>query len=232
MIPRDNQRARHERKDDFLFRVNEEIRVPQVRLVGENIANPGVYEIREALRLADQMGFDLIEVSPKAEPPVCRITDYNKFLFDQRKKAKELKAKMVKVVVKEIRFGPNTDDHDFQFKLKHAEAFLKEGSKVKAYVFFKGRTILFKEKGEDLLKKFVAELADYGKMDDPPKLEGKRMIIMMSPLPKKVASTAASHAAPSQGKAPAPAAAPAPAPETLAPDAPAPSAPDNESAND
>lgn len=227
MIPRDNQRARHERKDDFLFRVNEEIRVPQVRLVGENIANPGVYEIREALRLADQMGFDLIEVSPKAEPPVCRITDYNKFLFDQRKKAKELKAKMVKVVVKEIRFGPNTDDHDFQFKLKHAEAFLKEGSKVKAYVFFKGRTILFKEKGEDLLKKFVAELADYGKMDDPPKLEGKRMIIMMSPLPKKVASTAASHAAPSQGKAPA---APAPAPETLAPVAP--SAPDNESAND
>lgn len=226
MIPRDNQRARHDRKDDFLFRVNEEIRVPQVRLVGENIANPGVYEIREALRLADQMGFDLIEVSPKAEPPVCRITDYNKFLFDQRKKAKELKAKMVKVVVKEIRFGPNTDDHDFQFKLKHAEAFLKEGSKVKAYVFFKGRTILFKEKGEDLLKKFVAELADYGKMDDPPKLEGKRMIIMMSPLPKKVAGTSASHAAhaaPSPGKAPA-----APAPETLA----APSDPDDESAND
>lgn len=170
-------------KDKDLYRINEKIRVREVRLVGENVT-PGVYSIQEALKMADQEGLDLVEISPNAAPPVCRITDYQKFLYQQKKKQKELKAKSVKVVVKEIRFGPQTDDHDFNFKLKHGKTFLEEGSKVKAYVFFKGRSILFKEQGEVLLLRFAAELEDYGKVESMPTLEGKKMIIMLSP--KKV----------------------------------------------
>ena len=153
-------------------------------MVGDNIEQPRVMPIREALRLADEMELDLIEISPKADPPVCRIADYQKFLYQQKKKAKELKANQTKVVVKEIRFGPQTDDHDYNFKLKHAQGFLQEGAKVKAYVFFKGRSILFKEQGEVLLLRFANDLEDYGKVEQMPVLEGKRMIIMISPKKK------------------------------------------------
>lgn len=139
----------------------------------------------KALEMADQMELDLVEISPKADPPVCKITDYQKFLYQQKKKQKEMKAKAVKVVVKEIRFGPNTDEHDFLFKLRHAEKFLKEGAKLKAYVFFKGRSILFKEKGEILLLKLAQELEELGTLDQMPKLEGKRMTIFISPKKKK-----------------------------------------------
>lgn len=155
---------------------------------------------RDALKLADQLELDLIEISPKADPPVCRIADYQKFLYQQKRKAKEIKAKAVKVVIKEIRFGPQTDDHDYNFKLKHAKGFLEEGSKVKAYVFFKGRSILFKEQGEVLLLRFANDLEDYGKVEQLPVLEGKRMIIMITP--KKGAGTsAAKKAAASKQKA-------------------------------
>ncbi|QZE13132.1 translation initiation factor IF-3 [Halosquirtibacter laminarini] len=166
-------------------RINQYIRVPQVRLVGDNIENPGVYSTNEAIKIADALDLDLVEISPKADPPVCRVIDYQKFLYQQKKKQKEMKAKAVKVVVKEIRFGPNTDDHDYNFKLKHAEKFLNEGAKVKAYVFFKGRTILFKEKGEILLLRFAQDLGEIGKVDQLPKLEGKRMIMFISPKKKK-----------------------------------------------
>jgi len=155
--------------------------VPQVRLVGDNIENPGVYPTMEAIKIADDMDLDLVEISPNADPPVCKITDYQKFLYQQKRKQKELKAKAVKVVVKEIRFGPNTDDHDYQFKLKHAEKFLNEGAKVKAYVFFKGRSILFKDKGEILLLKFAQDLEEIGKVEQLPKLEGKRMTMFIAP---------------------------------------------------
>lgn len=155
-----------------------------MRVVGDNVEQPLVLPIREALKLADSMELDLIEISPKAEPPVCRIADYQKFLYQQKKKAKELKANQVKVVIKEIRFGPQTDDHDYNFKLKHAIGFLQEGAKVKAYVFFKGRSILFKEQGEVLLLRFASDLEEYGKVDQMPLLEGKRMIIMLSPKKK------------------------------------------------
>lgn len=175
---------RFNNKKEELHRINEKIRVPQVRLVGDNVEQ-GVYSIQEALKIADAKELDLVEISPNADPPVCRITDYQKFLYQQKKKLKEQKAKAVKVVVKEIRFGPQTDDHDFNFKLKHAKSFLEEGSKVKAYVFFKGRSILFKEQGEVLLLRFATELEDYAKVDQLPQLEGKKMIIMLSP--KKVA---------------------------------------------
>jgi len=141
-----------------------------------------VVSTREALKLADDMELDLVEISPKADPPVCKITDYQKFLYQQKKKLKEMKAKTVRVVVKEIRFGPNTDEHDYNFKLKHAIKFLQDGAKVKAFVFFKGRTILFKEKGEILLLRFAQDLEEYGKVEQLPKLEGKRMIIFMNPL--------------------------------------------------
>lgn len=141
--------------------------------------------IRDALKLAEQMELDLIEISPNADPPVARIADYQKFLYQQKKKAKELKAKAVKVVVKEIRFGPQTDDHDYNFKLKHAQNFLKEGAKVKAYVFFRGRSIVFKEQGEILLLRFATDLEDLAKVEMMPKLEGKRMTIMLAPKPKK-----------------------------------------------
>ncbi|WP_370522992.1 translation initiation factor IF-3 [Dysgonomonas sp. HDW5B] len=177
-----NNRINNNKKEE-LHRINEKIRVPQVRLVGENIEQ-GVYSTHEALKIADEKGLDLVEISPSADPPVCRITDYQKFLYQQKKKLKEQKAKTVKVVVKEIRFGPQTDDHDFNFKLKHAKSFLEEGCKVKAYVFFKGRSILFKEQGEVLLLRFATELEDHAKVDQLPQLEGKKMIIMLSP--KKV----------------------------------------------
>jgi translation initiation factor IF-3 len=140
-----------------------------------------VYPIAEALRIAEEMEMDLVEISPNAQPPVCRIVDYQKFLYQQKKREKELKAKAVKMVVKEIRFGPQTDDHDYNFKLKHAEGFIKEGSKVKAYVFFKGRSILFKEQGEVLLLRLANDLEEIAKVDSMPTLEGKRMIIMLSP---------------------------------------------------
>ncbi len=159
--------------------------MPKVRIVGDNIENPGIYSTSEALKMADELDLDLVEISPQADPPVCRILDYQKFLYQQKRKQKEIKAKAVKVVVKEIRFGPNTDDHDYQFKLRHAEKFLEEGSKIKAYVFFKGRSILFKEQGEILLLRFANDLEEHAKVDQLPKLEGKRMIIMLSPKPKK-----------------------------------------------
>ena len=168
-----------------LYRINERIRVPEVRLVGENVAI-GVYPTIQALQMAENMGLDLVEISPNAAPPVCKIIDYQKFLYQQKKRQKEQKAKSVKVIVKEIRFGPQTDDHDYNFKLRHAKGFLEEGAKVKAYVFFKGRSILFKEQGEVLLLRFANDLEDYGKVEQLPVLEGKRMIIMLSP--KKTAA--------------------------------------------
>jgi translation initiation factor IF-3 len=152
-----------------------------VRLVGDNIENPRVVPLSEALKLADQLELDLVEISPNADPPVCKIIDYQKFLYQQKKKQKEIKAKTVKVVIKEIRFGPNTDDHDFNFKLNHAKKFLSDGAKIKAFVFFKGRTILFKEKGEILLLRFAQELEDYGKVEQLPRLEGKRMTMFLTP---------------------------------------------------
>jgi len=151
--------------------------------VGENI-EAKVLSIGDALRLADEMELDLVEISPNADPPVCKIVDYQKFLYQQKKKQKEIKANAAKIVVKEIRFGPNTDDHDYNFKLKHAISFLEEGAKVRAYVFFKGRSILFKEQGEKLLARFVSDLDEYGKVDQTPRLEGKRMIIILSPKKK------------------------------------------------
>lgn len=166
-------------------RTNSEITVPEVRLIGENVGEPRVLPTREALKLADELELDLIEISPKAEPPVCRIADYQKFLYQQKKKAKELKANQIKVVVKEIRFGPQTDDHDYNFKLKHAENFLKEGSKVRAYVFFRGRSIVFKEQGEILLLRFATDLEEFAKVESMPKLEGKKMNMILAAKPKK-----------------------------------------------
>lgn len=154
-----------------------------MRVVADDL-EPGVFPINEAIKLAEEKGLDLVEIAPNAVPPVCKIVDYSKFLYDQKKKQKELKSKQQKVVVKEIRFGPNTDDHDFEFKLNHAKKFLEEGAKVKAYVFFKGRTIVFKERGEVLLLKFAKELADLGGVEQLPKLEGKRMIMMINPKKK------------------------------------------------
>ena len=165
--------------------MNNEITAPQVRVVGDNVGQPVVLPIREALRMADDMELDLIEISPKADPPVCRIADYQKFLYQQKRKAKEIKAKQVKVVIKEIRFGPQTDDHDYNFKLKHAENFLKEGAKVKAYVFFRGRSIVFKEQGEILLLRFATDLEEYAKVESMPSLEGKRMTMILAPKGKK-----------------------------------------------
>ncbi len=154
-----------------------------MRVVGENVT-VGVYSLDEALRLAQEQELDLVEISPNADPPVCRVVDYSKFLYSLKKKDKEQKQKQIKVTVKEIRFGPNTDDHDFDFKLKHARKFLEEGSKVKAYVFFKGRTIVFKERGEILLLKFAQELEDVAAVEQMPRLEGKRMIMMFNPRKK------------------------------------------------
>lgn len=165
------------------YAINDRIRAKEVRIVGDNVEN-GVYPIQQALKMADEMELDLIEISPTAQPPVCKILDYSKFLYQQKKRQKEQKAKATKVVVKEIRFGPQTDDHDYNFKLKHAQSFLQEGSKVKAYVFFKGRSILFKEQGEVLLLRFANDLEELGKVEQMPVLEGKRMIIMISPKKK------------------------------------------------
>jgi translation initiation factor IF-3 len=171
------------REEADQHRINEKIIAREIRLVVEG-AEPQVMSISAALQLAAEQEMDLVEISPNAVPPVCKIMDYRKFMYNQKKKQKELKAKQSKVVLKEIRFGPNTDDHDFQFKLAHARKFLEEGSKVKAYVFFRGRTIVFKDRGEILLLKFAQELADIGAVEQLPKLEGKRMIIMINPKKK------------------------------------------------
>lgn len=173
------------RDDSPKFRINEHIRARLVRLVGENVDSQGVISLSEALKIAESLELDLVEISPNADPPVCKVVDYNKFLYQQKKKQKEMKANSMKVVVKEIRFGPNTDEHDFNFKLKHAIKFLEEGAKVKAYVFFKGRSILFKEQGETLLKQLTDALEEHGKVEQPPKLEGKRMIMIIAPVIKK-----------------------------------------------
>ncbi len=167
------------------YRVNGQIHVREVRVVSDNGAE--VMQTRQALDLARQQGLDLVEISPNAQPPVCRIIDYSKFLYQQKKKQKELKQKQVKVEVKEIRFGPQTDDHDYNFKLKHAKEFLEEGNKVRAYVFFRGRSILFKEQGEVLLLRFANDLEEYAKVEQLPKLEGKKMFLFLAP--KKVAVT-------------------------------------------
>lgn len=169
------------RKNEPSFRVNEQIRARSVRLVGDNIDEPGVYTIEEARKIADELELDLVEISPNADPPVCKVVDYQKFLYHQKKRQKEIKAKAAKTVIKEIRFGPNTDDHDYNFKLRHAEKFLQDGAKVKAFVFFKGRSILFKEKGEILLLRFASDLEEYGKVEQLPRLEGKRMTMFIAP---------------------------------------------------
>lgn len=154
--------------------------MPEVRVVGDNVEQ-GIYPIQEALHMAEDRGLDLVEIAPSAKPPVCRIIDYQKFLYQQKKRQKEQRAKSTKIVVKEIRFGPQTDDHDYNFKLKHAKNFLEEGAKVKAFVFFKGRSILFKEQGELLLLRFANDLEDYAKVEQLPVLEGKRMSIILAP---------------------------------------------------
>ena len=161
------------------YRVNEQIRVREVRIVGDGGSQ--VVPTRQALDMAREQGVDLVEISPNAEPPVCRLIDYSKFLYQQKKHAKEMKAKQVKVEVKEIRFGPQTDDHDYNFKLKHAKEFLEEGNKVRAYVFFRGRSILFKEQGEVLLLRFANDLEEYAKVEQLPRLEGKKMFLFLAP---------------------------------------------------
>jgi len=170
-------------------RINNNIRIPKIRLVGDNFeeisavagrtVEVGIFPTHQAQRWAEDMNLDLVEISPKADPPVCKIIDYKKFIYDQKKKEKELKAKTAKTVIKEIRFGPNTDDHDFDFKLRHAKKFLEEGAKVKAYVHFRGRTIVFKDRGELLLLRFLKELEEYGAAEALPKMEGRRMIVMI-----------------------------------------------------
>jgi translation initiation factor IF-3 len=161
------------------YRVNDQIRVREVRIVGDGGST--VVPTRQALDMAREQGVDLVEISPNAQPPVCRLIDYSKFLYQQKKRQKEMKAKQVKVEVKEIRFGPQTDEHDYQFKLKHAKEFLEEGNKVRAYVFFRGRSILFKEQGEVLLLRFANDLEEYGKVESMPSLEGKKMFLYLAP---------------------------------------------------
>jgi len=179
------------------FRINSKIIAAKIRLVGDNFEDisrvaqqkveAGVVDKRSAIAWAEDLELDLVEISPKADPPVCKIIDYNKFLYLKKKKEKEIKAKTAKTVIKEIRFGPNTDDHDFEFKLRHAKKFLEEGAKVKAYVLFRGRTIVFKDRGQLLLLKFIKELEDFGGAEALPKMEGRRMIVIISPLKKKKA---------------------------------------------
>jgi translation initiation factor IF-3 len=164
-------------------KINSKIRAEEVRLVGDNV-EIGVYPTKQALSIADEQGLDLVEISPNAKPPVCKVMDYKKFLYEQKKRDKALKSKATKVVVKEIRFGPQTDDHDYEFKKKHAEKFLKDGAKLKAFVFFKGRSIVFKEQGQILLLRLAQDLEEYGKVEQMPKLEGKRMIMFISPKKK------------------------------------------------
>ena len=176
---------RQNRSDEYELRINEQITAPQVRLVGDNIPEPGICPLAKALRLADELELDLVEISAKADPPVCKILDYEKYIYQQKKKAKEMKSNASKVVIKEIRFGPNTDEHDFQFKLKHAKEFLQEGSKVKATIFFRGRSIMFAEQGEKQLLRFAVELEEFGRAENMPVLEGKRMTMMLAPNKKK-----------------------------------------------
>ena len=178
--PRGNFNPRFRKEQQQEHRTNHMIRVPQVRLVGDNV-EVGVYTTQEALRMAQDQQLDLVEISPQADPPVCKIIDYNKFLYEKKRKEKEMKAKSKSAEVKEIRFTPGTDDHDFDFKSKHAESFLKEGNKVKAYVQFKGRAIMFKERGELLLLKFAERLAEVGQPEALPKMEGKRMLMIFAP---------------------------------------------------
>src|ERR1700761_6486515 len=178
--PRGNFNPRFRKEQQQEHRTNHMIRVPQVRLVGDNI-EVGVYSIQEAIKMAQEQQLDLVEISPNADPPVCKIIDYNKFLYEKKKKEKEMKAKSKTSEVKEVRFTPNTDDHDFEFKTKHAEKFLKDGDKVKAHVQFKGRAIMFKERGELLLLKFADSLKDVGQLEGLPKMEGKRMLVMFAP---------------------------------------------------
>ena len=172
--------------------INEQIRSREVRIVGDDIESE-VMPTRQAIQLAQQKGVDLVEISPNADPPVCRLINYSKFLYQQKKRQKELKAKQVKIEVKEIRFGPQTDEHDYNFKLKHAKEFLSEGDKVKAYVFFRGRSILFKEQGEVLLLRFANDLEEYGKVEQMPVLEGKRMILFIAPKKTGAAKKAETH---------------------------------------
>lgn len=191
------------RRDEPKHRINDFIRVPEVRLVGDNLTevsevagkpiDSNVYDTRDVKRWARELESDLVEISAKADPPVVRIMDYSKFIYDQKKKEKEIKAKAVKTVIKEIRFGPNTDDHDFEFKLRHARGFLEEGSKIKAYVHFKGRSIVFKDRGELLLLKFIKELAAEGLPEELPKLEGRRMHVIIAPLKKKPGQKSAAN---------------------------------------
>jgi translation initiation factor IF-3 len=182
--PRGAFNPRFKKEQQQEHRTNHMIRVPQVRLVGENV-EVGVYDTQTAQRMAQDQGLDLVEISPQADPPVCKIIDYNKFLYEKKKKEKEMKAKSKVSEVKEIRFTPNTDDHDFDFKSKHAQNFLKDGNKVKAYVQFKGRAIMFKERGELLLLKFAERLVDFGTLESMPKLEGKRMFAIFAPKSQK-----------------------------------------------
>ena len=186
---KNNRRDRNNNKPQH--RINEQIRCREVRIVGDDVESQ-VMPTRQAIQLAQQKEVDLVEISPNAEPPVCRLINYSKFLYQQKKRQKELKAKQVKIEVKEIRFGPQTDEHDYNFKLKHAKEFLSEGDKVKAYVFFRGRSILFKEQGEVLLLRFANDLEEYGKVEQMPVLEGKRMILFIAPkktgAPKKTES--------------------------------------------
>ncbi|MEM9888502.1 MAG: translation initiation factor IF-3 [Bacteroidota bacterium] len=193
---RQGRRNYSRRREEAQHRINEHIRVPEVRLVGDNMdtisekvgktIDPGqVHKTITVKQWAQKVGLDLVEISPKAKPPVVRIIDYKKFLYDKKKKEKELKAKTQKTVIKEIRFGPNTDEHDFEFKMRHAQKFLEEGAKVKAYVHFKGRTIVFKDRGQLLLLRFLKELEEYGSAEALPKMEGRRMIVMIAPKKKK-----------------------------------------------
>ncbi len=172
-------------KEDEGPRCNEQIRVPEVRVVGDNVPEQKIYPIAQALKMAQDLELDLVEIVPNATPPVCRIVDYQKYLYQQKKKAKEMKANAAKTEIKELRFGPNTDEHDFQFKLNHAKNFLKDGCKVKAFVYFKGRSILFSEQGEKLLLRFAVELEEFGKAEKMPLLEGKRMSMIIAPIKKK-----------------------------------------------
>ncbi|WP_435139821.1 translation initiation factor IF-3 [Formosa sp. A9] len=178
-IRRKKQAPRRVEKEDQ-HRINSKIRVDEVRLVGDNV-DIGIYPIKQALAIAEEQELDLVEISPKAVPPVCKVMDYKKFLYEQKKRDKALKSKATKVIVKEIRFGPQTDDHDYEFKKKHAEKFLKEGAKLKAFVFFKGRSIVFKEQGQILLLRLAQDLEEFGKVEQMPKLEGKRMTMFIAP---------------------------------------------------
>jgi translation initiation factor IF-3 len=182
--PRGAFNPRFKKEQQQEHRTNHMIRVPEVRLVGENI-EPGIYSYADAQKMAQDQQLDLVEISPGANPPVCKIIDYNKFLYDEKKKKKEMKAKSKTSEVKEVRFKPNTDDHDFEFKCKHAEKFLLDGNKVKAHVQFKGRAIMFKERGELLLLKFADRLKDVGALEGMPKMEGKRMLVMFAPKSQK-----------------------------------------------